>query len=442
MLKLRYYIRFFQAFIQRFKALLVVGVLLGFVFFLSLNFIFPLLLNSNTERIGYAGRFTPDTLPLEIKELIGDGLVTLLPNGNLEPNLASSWEFKDDGKTWVFHLDKSKTWQDGKLVTADSLNYSFSDASVETPDAQTIVFRLKEKFSPFPSVVSVPIFKKDSLIGTDSWKVSKLSLVGNLVEYIILQNKDGSKKTLKFYPSEERVKTAFQLGEIDKIADMLDPKPLIDWKTVKVEENIFANRYVAVFFNTQDHLLGESKSLRQALSYAINKDNLSTNRALGPISPESWAFNPQIKDYAYDPKRAKELLEDIPKEELEHLTMKLTTTSNLREDAEKIAKNWNDIGVKTTINMVSGIPSEYQAFLAIYDSPYDPDQYVTWHSSQQATNISKYSDPRIDKLLEDGRLETDTNGRKITYFDFQRFLLEDAPAAFLYHPTSYTISRK
>ncbi len=442
MLKLRYYVRFFQAFVQRFRALLVIGVLLGFVFFLSLNFIFPLLFGSTTERIGYAGRFTTDTLPLEVKELIGDGLVTLEVNGTLKPNLATSWEYKDEGKTWVFHLNPNKTWQDGKKVTAQSLNYSFNDVTIETPDTQTIVFKLKEKFSPFPSVVSAPIFKKDSLLGTDNWKVNKLSLVGDLVEYITLQDKQGYKKIIKFYPSEERVKTAFELGEIDKIVDLLDPKPLNDWKTVTLEENSYSNRYVAVFFNTQDPAFDNNKSLRQALSYAIDKDSLSTSRALGPISPESWAFNPQIKDYDFDAKRAKELLNDIPKEQRDKLAIKLSTTSNLRTEAEMIAKNWNDIGVKTTINLTSGIPNEYQAFLAIYDSPYDPDQYVTWHSSQQATNISKYSDPRIDKLLEDGRLETDINRRKITYFDFQRFLLEDAPAAFLYHPISYTIIRK
>lgn len=431
-----------RAFIQRFKALLVIGILLGFVFFLSLNFIFPLFFATTTQRIGYAGRFTTNTLPNPIQELISDGLVIVQADGSIQPNLASSWEFKDGGETWIFHLDPNKQWQDGKKVTSQSLTYSFNDVIIETPDSQTIVFRLKEKFSPFPSVVSIPIFKKGTLIGTDQWKVSKLSLVGDLIEYIVLTDKQGNKKIIKFYPSEERAKTAFKLGEIDQIRDMLDPTPLKDWETVTVDENITLNRYVAVFFNTQDPVFDKNKSLRQALSYAIDKDSLSPNRALGPISPDSWTFNPQIKDYSFDTDRAKQLLTDIPKAQRENLAIKLTTTSNLRADAERIAKNWNAIGIKTTVSLSSGIPSEYQAFLAIYDSPFDPDQYVTWHSSQQETNISKYSDPRIDKLLEDGRLETNTNQRKVIYFDFQRFLLEDAPAAFLYHPISYTITRK
>ena len=87
-------------------------------------------------------------------------------------------------------------------------------------------------------------------------------------------------------------------------------------------------------------------------------------------------------------------------------------------------------------------PTEYDAFLVIFDIPPDPDQYTLWHSTQAGSNISRYKNPRIDKLLEDGRLNLDTEARKKIYLDFQRFLLEDAPAAFLFHPTWYTISRK
>ena len=48
---------------------------------------------------------------------------------------------------------------------------------------------------------------------------------------------------------------------------------------------------------------------------------------------------------------------------------------------------------------------------------------------------------KIDKLLESGRKESDQEKREKIYFDFQRYLVEDAPAVFLFHPTTYTISR-
>ncbi|MCS7092795.1 MAG: peptide-binding protein, partial [Patescibacteria group bacterium] len=78
---------------------------------------------------------------------------------------------------------------------------------------------------------------------------------------------------------------------------------------------------------------------------------------------------------------------------------------------------------------------------AIYDIPLDPDQYSLWHSMQTESNISKYANPRIDKLLEDGRVTIDIQERKKIYLDFQRFLLEDAPCVFLYHPEYYSIVR-
>ena len=75
------------------------------------------------------------------------------------------------------------------------------------------------------------------------------------------------------------------------------------------------------------------------------------------------------------------------------------------------------------------------------DIPKDPDQYVLWHSTQP-TNISKYKNPRIDKLLEDGRVELNQETRKKIYLDFQRFLVEDSPAIFLYHPSFFTVLKK
>jgi peptide/nickel transport system substrate-binding protein len=442
MLKLRYYIRLFQAFIGRFKVLLVLGIVFGILFFSFLFFLFPILFSGNTETIGYTGRFTTDNLPKPVLSYIGEGLTQVDSTGIVKPALARSWESADQGKTWIFHLNTAKSWQDGKKITSDSLVYNFDDVTIERPNSETIIFHLKERFSPFPSVVSTPIFKK-GFLGTGQWKVTKLTLAGNFVENMVLEDKEKNKKIIKFFPTEEQTKLAFKLGQVNKLVDILDPSPLNSWSISEVTGEAIPNRYVAVFFNT-DKDSGSpfaDKKLRQALAYAIDKDVLGENRALGPISPDSWAYNSQIKDYKYDIRRAKELLGDVDKE-IKEKPLVLSTSTTLLPVAEKIAKNWEEVGLKVNISVVQGIPTDYQAFLAIYDSSYDPDQYITWHSSQAATNISRYKDDRIDKLLEDGRLETDLNERKKIYLDFQRYLLEDAPAVFLYHPISYTIIRK
>ena len=199
---------------------------------------------------------------------------------------------------------------------------------------------------------------------------------------------------------------------------------------------------MAVFFNTQDNLL-KDKNIRQALSYAIDKNTLGGQRAISPISVDSWAYNPQVKPYDYDPVKAKSMISDYETSaKVSSISINLATTPVLLNKAEIIEKNWQDAGVTVNLQVISQVPTDFQSFLAIYDIPDDPDQYSMWHSTQTATNITHYQNPRIDKLLEDGRSNINIEDRKKVYLDFQRFLVEDSPAAFLYYPTNFTISRK
>ncbi len=432
----RYILRLISAFFQRFKAIIVIGVVIGIVFFLILRFVLPIFTGGVTQKIGLTGRFSTVNLPNYIQEMVGDGLTSLNESSEVEPNLAQSWETPDKGKTWIFHLKKDKTWQDGKLVTSDTISYQFSDVAVERPDAQTIIFKLQNPYSAFPSIVSKPVFRK-GLLGTDSWRVKKLSLSGNFITQMTIEN--GKNRIIfKFYPTEERTKLAFKLGAVGEISDIVNLNPFNAWEKVKIEEKVDMGEYVAVFFNTQDKLLGD-KNLRQALSYAIKKDY--PYRALGPISINSWAYNPQVKPYSYDKEKAQKTISELPKDVQEGLSITLTTSPILLSEAEKIAKDWNEIGVKTNVQVISSIQPDYQALLAIFDIPEDPDQYSIWHSTQTSSNITNYKDPRIDKLLEDGRTQLDLGERKKIYFDFQRFLVEDSPAAFLYYPVTYTVKR-
>ena len=170
-----------------------------------------------------------------------------------------------------------------------------------------------------------------------------------------------------------------------------------------------------------------------ALNYAIDKERYKENRALGPISPFSWAYNPQVKQYNKDVTKTKDVKD---------LNIKLSTLPNLLSVAEEVKKDSEAAGVKVEVEVTPTIPDNFQAFLATVDIPKDPDQYSLWHSTQMGSNISNYKSPRIDKLLEDGRTELDQEIRKKTYLDFQRFIVEDSPAIFLYHPTFFSVTKK
>ncbi|HEX6977471.1 MAG TPA: ABC transporter substrate-binding protein [Patescibacteria group bacterium] len=429
---------------MRFKIILILGVVFGILVFIIFRFLAPLLFDKTVEKIGETGRYSATNLPTSILELVGDGLTKIDSEGIPQPSLAKSWESTDNGKTWTFHLREDAHWQDKTKVTSADISYNFEDVQIKKPDNNTVVFTLASPFTPFPGVVSRPVFKK-GLLGTGEWKVSDLSVTGNYVQSLTLVDKDGNKKIFKFYPTEDRVKLAYKLGEIDVIDELIDPSPFNtnSWKTSELEPLTDNQRYVGVFFNTLDDNL-KDKNLRQALAYAINKEALGFKRAYGPLSPASWAYNPQVKPYDFDVARAKELINDskqLSDEQKKNLKIKLVTTLPLLPIAEKVANDWKAIGVATTVSVTQSVPSDFQAFLAMYDIPSDPDQYSTWHP-QGAENITHYTNTRIGKLLEDGRMEIDQEKRKKIYLDFQRYLVEDAPVAFLYHPITYKLVRK
>lgn len=435
---MRFFIKLTLAFFLRFKEVIFASIVVGLIIFSITSKLIPYLKNSQPLRVGVTGRYSPESLPDNIMSLISKGLTTVSEDGRIIPNLAT-WETPDKGRTWVFELKSDLYWQDLKKFTTEDINYEFSDVEIVRNSDSRITFKLKDPFIPFPSVVTKPLFKK-GLLGLGEWLVTDLKLSGNFVHQLNLENKSGRRVIYLFFPTEDATKTAFKLGKVDVIEDVLTLTPFDRWESTKVEKVIDVNQVVTLFFNTQDKFLGD-KSVRQALIYAIDKSNFES-RALGPISSNSWAYNPQVKEYVFDSERAREILEDVPDDVRGGVTLQLVTSPLLLKEADSIAREWTSLGIKTQVNVSSVVPSEFQTFLTILDLPTDPDQYALWHSTQTTTNISKYASPRIDKLLEDGRVELDFESRRKIYLDFQRFLLEDLPAGFLYNPVYYRISRK
>ncbi|KKQ41602.1 MAG: Extracellular solute-binding protein [Microgenomates group bacterium GW2011_GWC1_37_8] len=439
MAKTKFLIRLISAYFKHFRWIFFLGIIFGFLLFFVIKFILPSINQGGTRKIGMVGRFTTNDLPEDILLLIGDGLTKMSDDGIPQPNLASSWETPDKGKTWIFRIKNDVYWHDNTKLISDNIIYDYTDVEIEKPDNKTLVFKLNEPFSPFPSVVSSPTFQK-GLLGTSFWRVDNINLFGGYIQEITLISKSKDRLIYRFYPTLDATKLAFKLGKVDQIVNIIDPDPFNSWNTSMVQESVARQQVVVIFFNTQDKHLSE-KSLRQALIYSIDK-NILGERALSPINPNSFAYNPQVKPYDYNIDRAKELFSEFPEEIKKEIDIKLITTPVLFKTAEKVVQDWQKVGIKSNVLVSSIIPSEYQAYLTILEIPKDVDQYPLWHSTQSDTNMSKFSNFRIDKLLEEGRVELDTDERRKIYLDFQRFLLEEAPAAFLYHPRYYSITRK
>lgn len=427
-----------RAYIKRSGKTILFFFISGIIATLVLIKLLPAIIVSASEKevYGIAGIHTLEALPLEVQSKISVGLTNVGEDGTTTPGIASSWEVAEDGKVYTLKLREDIYFQDGKKLTADDLSFNFKDATFKVLDKYTIQFTLNDAFSPFLTVLSKPVFKK-GLVGVGDYKIKKATFNGSFVSSITLENiHNKSQQIYYFYPTQEALIIAFILGEVDNFKTYSKDK-FQDWPNINIEENVSTNELMAIFFNTRDALLS-SKSIRQGLIYAIPDTFEEGKTASSPLSFKSFVHTEQSEKFLQSTDKAKELLGE--KGEIE---INLRVDKNLLDQAKKTSKYWEEVRVKTNIEVVDSVPedSNYQAFLGLLKIPLDPDQYVLWHSTQ-STNISGIADPRIDKLLEDGRKSQDATERAKIYADFQKYLVDDAPAAFLYYPTVYTIKRK
>ncbi|HZQ29904.1 MAG TPA: hypothetical protein VFA93_02405, partial [Patescibacteria group bacterium] len=160
-----------------------------------------------------------------------------------------------------------------------------------------------------------------------------------------------------------------------------------------------------------------------------------------PYPPMFWASQESAAVIEQDFTHAKLLLSESGASGSASLRFSLKTLPKYKNVAQRIKESFKAIGVNADVEVVSSVPQNYQIFLGDYNVSKDPDQYPLWHSGQPS-NITGYKSLRIDKLLEDGRQVVDMDSRKKIYSDFQKYLLDDSPATFLYFPYYYTVSKR
>lgn len=388
-------------------------------------------------RVGMVGTYQQHDLPLEVTKLISRGLVQVDLSNRFESDLAASWETNDDATQFSFKLKDDLKWSDNSPIKSQEVGFNIPDTELSTPDEHTIQFKLKESYSPFASLLTKPIFKKGTMIGTGPYKIAKIEKSRIFITKIKLVPISSDLPTvfIRFYPSEKVALTGFNMGEVQTLLGVSHLESLVGTPQIGFRQRTDFSKIVTILYNTKDPLLA-NRSLRQALSYSapeIEGEEVANN----PFPQNSWAYDGDSKKYLSNPKEAKSALEraegalssDKMDEELV-----LTTTSNLEHVAKLIGESWKELGFDVNLSVESGIPQNFQALLITQSIPQDPDQYFLWHSTQEKTNLTKYSSARIDKDLEDGRKATSEEERKQKYFDFQKTLLEDAPATFLYFP--------
>lgn len=445
--KKRYYAWLFKAYFRRWKKTILGAIALSIFVSLGLVglgvfYVMPLLAKDEV-RTGYWGIYAVEDIPDEVIDKVSMGLVKIEPNGQISPSAAQSWDIKDN-KEYTFHLRKDLKFHNGTKFSSKTIPFIFENVEKKIVDDYTVKYILKDPYSPFLTAVSEPILLKD-LSGLGQYKIKDIELNAGFVRTLTLQNTKDSKdkRIYTFYPTEEALKVAFTLGEIDSAENIsnkiLDGNhDLTYWPKSKIEEKINEDMMVTVFFNTKDSVLSD-KRMRQALHYALPSEIDMGKRLYSPIKESSIYFAKPPNYGISDMELAKEVLETAGGAPEEKITIK--TTKDLEETAKKVQKAWNALGVQSNIEVISDLSQNFQVLIYEMKIPKDPDQYILWHSDQR-NNIVGYKNLRIDKLLEDGRSITDVEERQEIYADFQKYLMDDLPASFFYHPKVYRLYRE
>ncbi len=378
---------------------------------------------------------------------------------------------------------------------------SWEGVAIQRINDKEISFSLKRPYAPFLENATLGILPKHiwekippeqfSLnasnikpMGSGPFKIKKIKKdsSGITTAYILERNKKFvlgkphlKKIILKFYPSEEALIKAFKNKEIDGIS-AASPKNLSGLKRKNTFVKTLKLPWVfGVFFNQNQNPVLANQEVREVLDAAVDKDTIikevlggfgerlvsaippgvlgyfdlknelaSTASAKAKLEKAGWKYNEGEK--VYEKKNKKETVQ---------LKFSLATSNapDLVKTANMLKTKWEEIGAKADVqifeigNLNQNVirPRKYDALLFGLIVGGDPDPFAFWHSSQRndpGLNISLYANITVDRLLEEARTTLDSKARELKYQAFQKELIKDKPAVFLYSPSYIYIMPK
>lgn len=270
----------------------------------------------------------------------------------------------------------------------------------------------------------------------------------------------------RLYSNNEALEAAFRNGILDAMGsvDEFSISFAEEYSGFKKYSVILNSRLRMIFFNTRKERL-ENKDVRIALNYITNKPllmekaDIAGEIAYGPIPSTSWAYSEKdIFKYEYQPEKALEIFSKLGYTKSENdgyfqtgdkkilsFTLSYLDNSLNNRIASALKLLWEDEGVVLNLEPLSFTQltqeilatRDFELLMYEVETTIDPDQYNLWHSlktNYPDLNLSGYTYERVDILLEEARQSQRIEKRKNNYALFQKYITQDAPVIFLYHP--------
>lgn len=437
-----------------------------------------------------------------VSSAIIEGLVDYDKDVKPQPWLAEKMEISPDATVYTFPLKKGIMFHDGTEMDAEAVKFSmdrvrdeknkqycrYSDGgfvqSVDVVDKYTVKITLKEPNAAFPSrltgglgaIVSptaVRTLGDDEFnkrpVGTGPFKFGEFK---NDVSVRVTKNenywRDGADgKKLPYLDAVEwRIITepatrftALQAGDID-LTSIRDQ----DAKLAKEDKNLTYAQQAGFnyggFSLALDKPPFDNKALRQALQYAIDRDEIikavyEGNREFGngPIAlPLSWAIDRNYKPYTYDLAKAKAKLAEGGQPNGFEFSVWIDGSSSVgRQLYELMQQQVARAGIK--MNVETGdfngvvVPKwqkrEGQAFGISWSTGIDPDQSMTNQFTPSASfNFFPYDNPKVSELITKARQTPSVEERGKLYKEAVPLIMEDAPYVFLVYGIDRHVGNK
>jgi len=429
-------------------------------------------------------------------DLIYTPLIKFGSNGGYDPDLATSWDTPDD-KTIVFHLRENVKFHDGRPVTSKDVKFTYDSlmsptfetskksgyaavASIEAPDAKTVIFHLKEPNAGIFDNLNVGIVPegadtktfKTRPIGSGPFKVTNF-LIDDRVEFEAYPGYYGGAPKIQHVVARVIPDATTRVLELQKgtVNFVINNTPLDSVVQLQKDKNFTVMRgpgstYQYVCFNLKDPIL-QKKEVRQAIAHAIDRQKIVSSLLLGfgtvtnTLFPkQSWAHADNLPDFNYDPATAKKMLDaaglrdpdgDGPQPRFK-LSYRTSTDAESNQQAEIIQQMLKQVGIGLEIQSSEFATfyddiqkGKFQLFSLRRAGVSDPDFYYTIFDSKSlppdGQNRGYYINPKVDQLIEQGRSTFDQSKRKESYVQIQQILADDLPYISLYHRDNVAIMR-
>lgn len=437
----------------------------------------------------------------EFDHLIYRGLMRFNEHNESVPDLARSYQVSEDGLSYTFQLHEDVKFQDGTLLTAEDVVFTFDSifndeimskirpeydeiAQVEKTNEFEVRVILRNPFPPLLDKLTLGILPKHIYVGKDMNTALENRKPIGTGPYQLVDWQKGSKIVLqanKYAEQQPSIKNVIfkhipdhnvrtlqlQTGEID--VTLLEPSQVK--KTSKLPDiqiyNVDTADYRSMMFNMKLPLW-QDVNVRKAFSYAIDREAVVDGLLLGygfpaysPLQLHPF-LNEHIEKYSFHIEKANELLEKsgwmlaedgFRYKNGEKLAFRLASPvsdETRTKMATYLASQFSEIGaeVKTEALDWSVIKiEETDAFILGWGSPFDADDhtYKLFHSNEigMGYNYGSYQNNTIDELLAKSRVTTNEAERKELYQQFQKELAEDPPYLFIaYLKATYGVNKR